>query len=699
MRRPLAAAVAIAIAIATIVAPTAAQSARSQRPNVLLILADDLGWSDLGCYGGELETPNLDRLAAHGAQFTSFYNSARCCPSRASLLTGLHPHEAGIGSFTEREPRAGSSAAYSGRLLPHAAVVAELMRDAGYSTAMVGKWHLGLPGPIERGFERYYGFRDLFAYATDQWDSDGYVLLPADSAAPTPAPAATAFYATDEFTERALGFLAAMRDRQGRPWFLYLAHSAPHFPIQAPAATIDRYVERYRRGWDALRRERFERLQRLGLVPDDAELPPRGLVPVDRDDIANGYPGRSNPAWDELSAARREDLARRMATYAAMVEHLDRGVGRIVADLEAHGELADTLILFLSDNGACYEWGPFGFDGPSRRGETILREGADLRAIGQPGTHASYGSAWANLCNTPLSLYKHFCHEGGIASPLLVHWPARLGTDARRVDDPAHIMDIVPTILAAAGAAYPMSRGEQPLMPPSGVALLGACAGEPLAGRALAFEHQGARALRRGDFKVVWGKREPNPIRWQLFDVAHDRSEQHDLAAEQPERTAALVAEWEQWARRVGAEPFDRVHPSHPTPAVANLPIAIECDVEPRDCSGVLVAHGGNRRGYALHLAGDRLVFEVRQNGVLTSIATARPTATRFTVAARLDEKIVKLLVDGEVRASAPSPGLLLEQPLDGLDIGCDTRTAAGGYSAPNAFAGVIHAVKVAASR
>ena len=553
-------------------AATAALAAAATRPNVLLILADDLGFSDLGCYGGEIPTPAIDRLAAGGVRFSACYTSARCCPSRASLVTGLHPHEAGIGSFVTPAPEPGRGPAYTGHLLPDTATLAEILGDAGYSTWMVGKWHMGRPGPLARGFQNYYGFRNLLAHSESQWDPGAYVRLPR-KVTPELAFPAGGFYATDAFTGYALEFLRQARaDRQARPWFLYLAHSAPHFPLHAPKETIDRHMPTCRRGWDALRAERLERQKKLGLLPPDTPLPPRAEVPVDRDDIANGFPGKPNPAWDSLPADRREDLARRMATFAAMVEHIDRGVARIVADLQQHGELENTLILFLSDNGACYEWGPFGFDGPSREGTTTLHTGPALDRTGQPGTHSSYGSAWANLGNTPLAMYKHFCHEGGLASPLIVHWPAGLRSPApaagpRITDCPAHVMDIVPTVCAATGVPCPQTRRGRAIRQPSGISLLPACRGTPLAERPLAFEHQEARGLRLGDWKLVWGKRQPDPVRWELYNLKTDRCEQHDLADKEPERLQQMILEWNRWARRVGAAPFDRAGKSVPDPA------------------------------------------------------------------------------------------------------------------------------------
>mgnify|MGYP000465862357 CR=1 FL=1 len=660
----------------------------AERPNVLLILADDLGFSDLSCYGSEIRTPAIDRLASGGAKFSAFYNSARCCPSRASLFTGLHPHEAGIGSFATARPRAGATPAYAGHLLPDTATLAEILGDAGYSTWMIGKWHMGAPGPMERGVQNYYGYRNFLAYAENQWDPGAYVRLPRNTPPEIDRPRGE-YYATDVFSDYALRFLQQARSDR-RPWFLFLSHSSPHFPVQAPGGSIDRHVDTYRRGWDVLRAERFERQKKLGLVPADAGLPPRSTVPVDRDDIANGFPGRENPAWDSLPADRREDLARRMATYAAMVEHVDRGVGRILDELERHGELENTLVLFLSDNGACYEWGPFGFDGPSRQGRTTLHVGAELERMGQDGTHSSYGSAWANLCNTPLNLYKHFCHEGGISSPLIVHWPAGLKPRPGYVPDPGHTMDIVPTVCAATGVPYPEERDGIRIRPASGVSLLPAARGEGLAARPIPTEHQGARGLRRGDWKIAWGKRQPDEPRWELYDLARDRSEQHDLAAERPEILESLVAEWEAWARRVGAEPFDKLRPAAPAPSIAKRPLRITAEVRGRDLRGVVLAQGGDRLGYALHFVDGRPTFDVRIQGEVTRIQAPGVAAGRVRLEAVLDRESMSLAVNGDRPLTRPSPGLIPAEPRDGLAIGHDDQSAAGDYPSPNPFSGTI---------
>ena len=529
-------------------------AAESRRPNILVILADDLGYSDLGCYGGDIPTPNIDRLAKLGVRFEKCTNSARCCPTRASLITGLHPHEAGIGDFVTAKPSPKRGPAYTGHLLDNNITIPELLKQSGYSTWMVGKWHMGSPGPIQRGFDAYYGFKNLQAHSNDQWDSADYARLPAS----TPAELSYApgkFYVTDVFTDYALEFLRQARTTKDKPWFLYLAHSSPHFPLQAPKESIDRHMATYRRGWDVLRAERFTRMKALGLVSADAVLPPLSMVPVEANDaIANGYSGKPNPSWDSLPADRREDLARRMATFAAMVEHVDQGVGRLLADLEQHGELANTLILFTSDNGACYEWGPFGFDGVSRSGQNDLHVGESLAGMGQAGTHSSYGSAWANLGNTPLNLYKHFCNEGGISSPLIVSWPATLKPSVAWIRSSAHVMDFLPTIAAAAGATYPAERAGKPILPSSGRSLLPDLRGEPTPERGIPTAHEGARGYRLGNWKIVWGKRQAAPVAWQLFDLSKDPSEQHDLAEQRPEKLKELADAWMAWAKRCGVD-------------------------------------------------------------------------------------------------------------------------------------------------
>ena len=533
------------------------EDAKTRRPNVLLILADDLGYSDLGCYGAEIPTPNLDELAANGLRYTQAYTSARCCPTRASLLTGLHPHLAGIGSFTRNKPHPTRGPAFLGRLTERCVTLAEVLKSSGYGTYMVGKWHVGkATGPTERGFDEFYGFRA--GYEQDQWQPSRYERLPADRTLEIELDGAgeDRFYATDKFTEQALCFLEQARRRPEQPWFLYVAHGAPHFPVQAPKRSVDPLVETYRAGWDVLREARYRRMRASGLATDSWTLTDRALVPVDQHELTAGYGGARNPAWQSLPEDRREDLSRRMAVFAAMVSHIDQGVGALVARLRETDQLDDTLIVFLSDNGACYEWGPFGFDGPSRRGGAKLHEGDELAQMGGPGTYHAYGSAWANLGNTPFRLYKHFTHEGGIAAPMIAHWPNGIDKPDRWVRDPVHVMDLMPTLCEVTGADYPLTRGGAAVQPTTGVSLAPTFAGEPLDERTLCFEHQAARAVRRGRFKAVWGKRAPQAPQWELYDLHADRCETKDLAAALPEVTAELAATWEKWAVEVGVHPF-----------------------------------------------------------------------------------------------------------------------------------------------
>lgn len=513
----------------------------AEKPNILLVLLDDLGYSDLGCYGGEIPTPHIDSLARHGLRFTHMANSARCCPTRASLLTGLHPAQAGIPDF-------------DGQLSENSATLAEVLRGAGYRTYMVGKWHVGnapKTSPVVRGFDEFYGFTK--GHSAGQWNPQNYQRLPAGRT-PEKSYDADKFYATDVFTDYAAEFIRQAGEAK-RPWFLYLAHSSPHFPVQAPMASARPFLETYRKGWDVLRGQRFAKLKQIGLIDGDGwQLSPLSLVPVESDNaIANGYSGKPNPPWESLDAARREDLAHRMALYAAMVKHVDDGLGRIVRQLKETGSFDNTVILILSDNGACYEWGPFGFDGDSRAGKTTLYQGDALATMGGPGSHMAYGSAWANLCNTPFRLYKHFTHEGGILTPFIVHWPMGIRQPDRWVRDPAHVMDVMPTLAEISGATYPRERNGKPVTPPEGLSLAPVFRStDPLPERAICIQHQEACAIHKGRWKLVLGKRFPAKAAWELYDLRADPCEMTDLAARQPERVASLAAEWLAWARRTG---------------------------------------------------------------------------------------------------------------------------------------------------
>ncbi len=505
------------------------------KPNVLLILADDLGYSDIGCYGGEIATPNLDALAKNGLRFRQFYNGTRCCPTRASLLTGLYAHQAGVGDMTGDEGQPG----YRGFPQPNTVTIAEVLKTAGYHTSMVGKWHLGgpkRPSPVARGFDEFYGM--IGGFNSCFQEDPSYTRLPANRKKRTYAK--DAFYSTDAFGDYSLDFLALARTEK-KPFFQYLAFNAPHFPLHAKPDDIKKYADTYTAGWDKLRETRHAKQLELGLFPKGTPLSPRSPFTTRRDFLRSG----NNPAWDKLDDDRRADLARRMAIFAAMVECMDRNIGRVVADLKKNGELDNTLILFLSDNGACAEWDPFGFDvnsGP----KNVLHTGEELAAMGGPKTYHSYGSGWANAGNTPFRLYKHDCYEGGIRTPLIAHWPNGITTKGEFRDHAGHIIDVMATCVEVSGAAYPAKRGDTAVTPMEGKSLLPAFAGKATDRDLLAWEHEGNRAVRIGKWKLVATAGKP----WELYDIDTDPVELTDLAAKNPERVKELTAKWDAWAKR-----------------------------------------------------------------------------------------------------------------------------------------------------
>ena len=498
----------------------AAADART-RPNIIVILADDMGFSDLGCYGGEIETPHLDRLARGGLRFTQFYNCGRCCPTRASLLTGLYPHQAGIGHMTDDRGQDG----YRGDLNPQCVTLAEVLRPAGYSTSMVGKWHVTkftgpqAPArerrnwPLQRGFDRFCGFlagtSDYFAPKNLFFDNTHRQTVD------------QGFYTTDAFVDEAIEFLAERP--KDKPFFLYTAFNAPHFPVQAPREDIERYRGRYKAGWDALREQRHARQIAMGIVEGKWPLSPRP---------------KKVRAWNDLAPEQQDRFDEMMAVYAACVARMDRAVGRLVDALEQDGCLDDTLILFLSDNGGNAETGP---DGQLR---------GDPSAA---GTKSHCGESWANLQNTPFREFKHFNHEGGIATPLIAHWPAGIAARGELRTQPGHLIDIMPTCVAVAGATYPAKRDGEAVLPMEGVNLLPAFAGQSLGRDALFWEHEGNAAVRVGDWKLVRaGKKQP----WELYNLREDRTELANLAAKEPARAKELQDRWESWAERTLVTPY-----------------------------------------------------------------------------------------------------------------------------------------------
>ncbi|BDI28786.1 hypothetical protein CCAX7_008370 [Capsulimonas corticalis] len=653
-------------------APPAGKS-QPQRPNVLIILADDVGWSDIGCYGGEIQTPNLDALAGDGLRFKQFYNSARCSPSRASLLTGLHPHEAGV-------PVLGTP------LNDRCVTLAEVLKPAGYHTYMVGKWHLGEQHtPVSRGFDEFYGMLGGF---NTYWKEDPfYTRLPADHPKRVYQPGE--FYSTNVFGDYALDFMDEGQ-KTGGPWMMYLAFNAAHFPLGAPEETIDKYETMYRtKGWDAIREERLAREKALGLVPADLPLTPRSVVPANFINRQTGWADKQNPAWDSLPADRRADLARRMAVYAATIDIMDRNIGRVVAHLKETGQWNNTLIFFLSDNGACAEWDPYGFDQLDSP-KNILHTGDALKTVGGPDSYISYGSGWANASNTPWRLYKHYTQEGGIRTPMIVHWPGGLKTKpGATTDQLGYITDFMPTLLTLCGAEYPKERNGVAILPMEGDSLVPAFSGGKLPPRTLCIEHEGNRMVREGDWKLVALAGKP----WELYDLHKDPAEMNDLSAGDPKRVQTMSAAWEDWAVRCQVI-------ANPSPQIAGQPIDIRCDVTPQGADGVILAQGGDQRGYALYLQGGKLIFGVREAGKLYTAAVADPPKDKFSLEARLETTgAMTLSINGGPPARGAAPGVIAAQPKDGLSIGEDTQSAVGDYTAPNTLKGKVENVKVTAGK
>jgi arylsulfatase A-like enzyme len=496
-------------------------SAPPGRPNIVVILVDDMGWSDIGCYGSEIPTPHLDALAKGGVRFTQFYNTGRCSPTRAALLTGHYPHQAGMGHL-DNTVRPGHPG-FQGKINDSSVTMAEVLREAGYFTAMTGKWHLGQQHgtpPWKRGFDRSLNLQAGGVYFHNQTGSKGGAKLYLNGEErPLNDPQFGEWYGTFLWSQWGLKFIDEAIAKE-QPFFLYLAHCAPHFPLMAPADEIAKYRGKYMAGWDALRAARHRRQIEMGLV--DAKWPLAPRAP-------------NSPAWEDVSEEDRQRFDHMMAVYAAMIDTMDRSVGTLVAGLRERGVLDNTLILFVSDNGGNAESGPNGrYEGDNP---------------GDAHSNVFLGQNWATLNNTPFRKWKHFVHEGGSATPLIAHWPARIAEAQRGklVHSPGHVIDLMPTVVDAAAARYPAELQGKTIEPMEGVSLLPAFSSQPLARPApIFFNHEENRAVRDGKWKLVALAGQP----WELYDLEADRTELHDLSSQHPERVTAMAAQYDIWARR-----------------------------------------------------------------------------------------------------------------------------------------------------
>jgi len=539
--------------------------AEPQRPNIIVIMSDDMGYSDIGCYGSEIETPVLNQLAANGLRFTQFYNTARCCPTRASILTGLYPHQAGVGHMMGDY----GTEAYAGDLSQHAVTIAEVLKSSGYHTYMSGKWHVTphkMPGdpqynwPLQRGFDRFFGTIHGAGsfYDPNSLASGNTLITPGDN-----------FYYTDAISDTAVKYIEAHPEDE--PFFMYVTYTAAHWPMQALPEDIAKYRGKYDQGWDVLRAERYRNMLEMGLISADWEL-------TDRDNRL--------PQWDEVELPEWE--VARMEVYAAMVDRMDQGIGRIVGALEEKGISDNTLIMYLQDNGACAEPRGENLD-PYPPQDTLIplqpmepdelqfdmvpkftRDGKPVRTgkgvmPGPPDTYVAYGKGWANASNTPFRMYKHWVHEGGISTPLIVHWPAGIQDIGTFRHQPGHLIDIMATCVALADANYPTQVEDRAITPMAGKSLVPAFTNQPIAREALYWAHEGNRAIRQGKWKLVagadydsfrwWGTEEVPADAWELYDLEADRSEQNDLASAYPERVEQMSNLWLCWAKKNGVIP------------------------------------------------------------------------------------------------------------------------------------------------
>lgn len=518
-------------------------------PNIVLIVADDLGFSDLGCYGGEIITPNIDKLASKGIRFTNFYNGSRCCPSRASLLTGVYPHQAGIGHMVEDR----GIPSYSGELSSETPTIAEMLKDRGYATYMAGKWHItkntvpGTPNvnrPLNRGFDHFYGilpgYSSLWNPAFLMKDST-FITIPEESD----------YYFTEAIAESSCQYIQEAHDND-KPLFMYVAFTAPHYPLHARQEYIDHYTETYKQGWDKLRQQRTDNLINSGILPKGTELSPR-------DELSNPWEDEESKDWQ----------ASRMAAFAAMVEQVDVAVGDIIKTLEENNELDNTLIIFMSDNGGSCEghlnntierWGK---EWSSKHIPKFTRDGRTIKSgdwvdepLGADTTFGSYGVKWANLSNAPFRRHKSWMHEGGISTPSIAYWPNQIKS-GRIENTPSHIIDIMATAIDITSENN--SKGGVDVKP-EGESLLPLFQGKGLRDRTLCWEHEGNRAIQKDGWKLVsehpgtWSairKYEENGS-WELYKLSEDRTELTNLASKYPEKVKELSDEWQQWADRTG---------------------------------------------------------------------------------------------------------------------------------------------------
>ncbi len=700
----------------------------ADQPNIIYIMSDDMGFSDIGCYGSEIETPNLDSLAENGLRFTQFYNAARCCPTRASLLTGLYPHQSGVGHMMSDRGHDG----YRGELNRQCVTIAEALKSAGYKSYMAGKWHVTQrthprsPAdkdnwPRQRGFDRFYGTihgAGSFFDPNTLTRENRYVSPVTDPDYPAKDRANGEFYYTDAIADHASRYI---RDHhqldRDRPFFIYVSFTAAHWPMHALPDDIAKYEGKYDVGYDAIRNKRYAKMLQLGLIDKASTV----NWPID-----DQWKVDDHWQWDK----------RNMEVYAAMIDNMDQGIGRIIDSLRDTDQLNNTLICFFQDNGGCAEnYGRRGEGGP-RADEPSLaqlpddylqpdmtpkqtRDGYPIRTgvgsmAGPADTAIGYGRAWATVSNTPFREYKHYTHEGGIASPLIVHWPDQVKRRGELETTPSHLIDLMATAVDVAGAKYPTTYHDGNVIKPmEGVSLRPLFSGKPIDRRALYWEHEGNRAVRQGDYKLV---AKGAKGKWELYNLAIDRSEQNDLSQNDPERTKRMAALWQSYAERCNVLPLNPQ--SKDTKKVANkkrrFNIASDAMLEGNDApyvkdrsiemsaqidahgDGVIIAHGGALDGWTFYIQDQTLRFAANHSGESTVVDSKFRLIGKHRIGFQLARSgQLTIQVDDKEVAKDKLPATISHQPREGLQVGQDAGANVGPYKSPFPLIGHVDQVEI----
>ncbi|MCC0056574.1 MAG: arylsulfatase [Rhodobiaceae bacterium] len=706
---------------------TGERKAPAGAPDVIFILLDDVGFSDMGCYGSEIATPNMDRLAKGGAHYTNFHVTAMCSPTRAALLTGRNSHSVGMGVISEW---AAGFPGYRGMVTPRAATIAEILREHAYNTMAVGKWHLtpmkevGAAGPfgnwpLGKGFERWYGFQGAY---TNQWNPELY-----RDNQPIATPDRDDYHLSEDMIDQAIHYVENQKaSAPDRPYFLYVAFGAAHWPHHVPRHFIEKYKGRYAKGWSAIREERYERQKEMGLIPADTALP---------------APNPGVPEWSELNDDERAFCERSQEVYAGFVEHTDQQIGRLVDFIEKRGRLNNTLIVLLSDNGASPEGGPLGTISLNPRkhlyhgAESAEERAAALDKLGGKETYPHYAFGWAQTSNTPLRWYKMNTYGGGVRSPLIVHWPAKVAAGGR-LTQYHHVVDIVPTVLDILDIKAPDTYRGIEQMPVQGVSMKYTfdAPTAPTQKETQFFELAGDRAIWHKGWKAVVRHSagvDFDADNWELFNLDVDFSESDDLSKTHPEKLDDLIEMWWKEAEALGALPLDDKWParsykapgSEPRlsytlyPGVENIDrimapdifrrsytIDADVDIPDEGAEGVLLAFGTSLAGYSFYVKDGRLVHEFNFSEFRRQSVTSdtKVTPGRHTLSYHFEARdegggIGTLKVDGKAAGSVEVPKVWpLRAVQGGLTCGRDTGlTVSDAYKRPFAFTGTIRTVSV----